>query len=225
MLPRSRPQTCWPFTRRWRGLSSLTDDIARRQADHRSGRKTSPQEVAQQGLAYLKRAEPAASVTRAFYQIRARLLTAAGRQAEALKDEDLARRTSTAIALDHYLLACAAYDVQDMAEAIKQYEAALRVEPGHYWSLLLLGICLSSRDRPEQDLASAAGVLTGCILRRADHSLPWSRRGYVYHRLKRFADAKADLRQAVRLRPRRWGGARRRRAGPAAAADARLAAG
>jgi tetratricopeptide (TPR) repeat protein len=160
----------------------------------------SHQEAAEEGLAYLNRAEKAAPITSAFYQIRARLLKGAGKQAEAQRDEDLARRTPATIPLDHYLLAGAAYDGRDMAEAVRQYEAALRVEPTHYWSLLGLGSCLSTPDQPEQDFASAAAVFTGCILRRPDYAHPYVGRGHAYGRLKRYAEAEADFRQALRLR-------------------------
>jgi serine/threonine protein kinase/Flp pilus assembly protein TadD len=179
----------------------LADDIARREVDHRSGLKMSHEDAAEKGLAYLNRAENAARSTSAFYQIRARLLKAAGKEAEASQADDLARRTPATIALDHYLLAGAAYDARDMAGALRQYEAALRLEPTHYWSLLGVGLCLSSKDRPEQDFALAATAFTGCILHRPDQVRPYCGRGYVYGRLKRFAEAEADLRQAIRLDP------------------------
>ena len=39
----------------------LADDVVRRRVDHRSGRKLSPPEAAQEGLAYLRKAEAARS--------------------------------------------------------------------------------------------------------------------------------------------------------------------
>jgi hypothetical protein len=56
----------------------LADDVARRGVDHPSRRKMTPQEAAQEGLAYLRRAEAAARPTSGFYQIRARCLKAVG---------------------------------------------------------------------------------------------------------------------------------------------------
>ena len=71
----------------------LADDVARREMDHRSGRKLSPPEAAQVGVAYLPRPRPRVVRRSAFYQTRARLLNALGNHAEARQDEELARRT------------------------------------------------------------------------------------------------------------------------------------
>jgi serine/threonine protein kinase/tetratricopeptide (TPR) repeat protein len=179
----------------------LADDAARRQVDHRSGSKVSPRKAAQEGWAYLRPAEAAARPTSAFYQIRARCLKALGKPAEARQDENLARQTPGTIALDHYLLGLAAYDAKDKAEAVKQFEAALRVEPTHYWSLRGLGGCLYDLGRQEQDFALAAVAYTGCILKRPDHANAYVGRGAAHATLQRFTEAEADFRQALRLRP------------------------
>ena len=179
----------------------LADDVARRSVDHRSGRKASPQEAAEGGLAYLRQAEAAARPTAAFYLIRARLLNALGKQAEARQDEELARQTPATVALDHFLLALAAYDARNKAEAVKQYEAALRVEPTHYWSLLNLGVCLCNLGQQEQDFALAAAAYTGCILKRPDHAFAYAGRGSAYFRSQRYKEAEAEFREALRLRP------------------------
>jgi serine/threonine protein kinase/tetratricopeptide (TPR) repeat protein len=179
----------------------LADDVAGREVDHRSGRKMSPQEAAQEGLVFLRQAETGAPPTSAFYLIRARLLKALGRQAEVRQDEELAQKTPATIALDHYLLARAAYDARDKVEAVKQYEAALRVEPTHYWSLLGLGDSLSDLGQQEQDFALAAAAYTGCILKRPDHARPYSGRGQAYSKLHRSKEAEAEYRKALRLRP------------------------
>jgi len=179
----------------------LAHDVAGRQVAHRSGRKMSPQEAAQEGLAYLRQAEVAARPTSAFYQIRARLLKTAGKQAEAGQDEELARRTPATVALDHYLPALTAYDAGDKAEAVKQYQAALRIEPTHYWSLLELGSCLTTLGRQEQDFAVAEAVFTGCILKRPEHARPYWGRVYAVSKLERHEEAENECRQVLRLRP------------------------
>jgi serine/threonine protein kinase/tetratricopeptide (TPR) repeat protein len=179
----------------------LADDAARREMDHRSGRKISSQEAANQGLAYLLQAKAGARPTSAFYQLRARFLHALGKSAEAHQDEELARQTPPTIALDHYLLAGAAYDVRNKAEAVKQFEAALRVEPSHYWSLYGLGICLINLGQQERDFAVAASAYTGCILNRPDHARAYVLRSYAYFQLRRPQEAESDCREAVRLRP------------------------
>jgi serine/threonine protein kinase/tetratricopeptide (TPR) repeat protein len=185
----------------YEALLWLADDLVRRGRDHRSGRKLSPQEAAQEGLAYLRQGEAAAPPTLAFYQVRARLLNALGRKEEARKDEERVRQTPGTIALDHYLQAVAAFYARDKAPAVKHCEAALRIEPTHYWSLLGLGSCLATLGREEQDFALAASAYTGCILRRPNHALPFLGRGFAYQKLNRHQEAEADFRQALRLRP------------------------
>jgi tetratricopeptide (TPR) repeat protein len=160
-----------------------------------------PEDAVQKGLAYLRQAETADRPTFAFYLIRARLLQSAGKQAEARQDEELARRTQATIALDHLLLASAAYDAKNKAEAVKQYEAALRVEPTDYWSLLGLAVCFGDLGQQEQDFTLAASFLTGCIFQRPNQARLYLKRGDAYLRLGRYKEAEADFRQARDLRP------------------------
>jgi len=179
----------------------LANDVARREIDHNSGQKASPHEAAEMGLAYLRRAEAAMPPTTAFYLIRARLHKSDGQQAEADQDEIRARRTSATIAMDRYLLAGAAYDARDKVKAIREYEAALRVEPTHYWSLLGLATVFNNLHQEDTDLALAVAAYTGCILNRPDHADPYLRRGFAYVRLGRYDQAKADFQEAISLRP------------------------
>src|SRR5262249_31910385 len=76
-----------------------------------------------------------------------------GQPEEAGKDLEQARQAPATFALDHYLLALAAVAARDKAEAVQQCEAALRAEPTHYWSLLLLGIALVHLGETAQDFA------------------------------------------------------------------------
>jgi serine/threonine protein kinase/tetratricopeptide (TPR) repeat protein len=179
----------------------LADDLVRRRVDHRSGRELAPPEAAQEGLAYLRQAETAFRPTSAFYQIRARILEALGKPEAARRDEETARQTPPTIALDHYLLAGAAYDARNLAEAVNQYEAALRVDPTHYWSLYGLAVSRIYLGQQERDFAVAASAFTGCILKRPDHPTAYLLRSYASMGLQRPGDAAADCREALRLRP------------------------
>jgi tetratricopeptide (TPR) repeat protein len=179
----------------------LADDVGRREVNHLSGRKMIQREAAQKGLDYLRHAEATARPTTAFYLLRARFLKALGQQGEARRDGELARHTPEAIALDHVLLAQAARDARDKAQAVQHYQAALRVEPTHYWSLLNLGGCLNDLGQGEQDFVLAVDAFTGCILKHPDHARPYLGRGYAYLKLERPKEAEADCRQALRLRP------------------------
>jgi tetratricopeptide (TPR) repeat protein len=177
----------------------LADDALRRRVDHRFGREPSPSEAAREALVYLGRADTAFSLTSAFYEIRGRCRKALGEEEQARRDEELARQTPGMVALDHYLFAVLAYDARDKAEAVRQCEAALRVERTHYWSLLLLGACLCDLGQQEQDFASAAAVYTGCIMKRPEQVYAYFRRGVAYYKLGRAKDAEAQFREALRL--------------------------
>jgi Flp pilus assembly protein TadD len=159
------------------------------------------QEAAREGLAYLRQAETALRPTSAFYRIRAACRKELGQHEEAGKDLERAREAPAAIALDHYLLALAAADARNKAEAVRQFEAALRAEPTHYWSLLGLGSCLCNLGDREQDFVAAAAAFTGCILKRPDHACAYFCRGNAYRELRRTREAVAEYRAALRLRP------------------------
>jgi serine/threonine protein kinase/tetratricopeptide (TPR) repeat protein len=179
----------------------LANDATRRQVDHRSSQKLSSHEAAEAGLAYLRQAEAASRATSAFYLVRARCHEALGKPAEARRDDDLARQTPGAIALDHYLLALAAFDARNKAEAVNQCEAALRVERTHYWSMYLLGQSLVRLGQPELDFAQAAVAFTGCSLKRPEHAAPYLGRARAYGGLGRPKEAESESREALRLRP------------------------
>jgi serine/threonine protein kinase/tetratricopeptide (TPR) repeat protein len=179
----------------------LADDSLRRQIDHRAARALSPPESAQAALTYLGRAEHAVSLTPAFYHIRSRCRHALGDEGAARQDEQSAGQIPKAIALDHYLLALAAFDARNQAESVRHCEAALRLEPTHFWSLLLLGTSLGSLGITKDDYAASALTLTGCILKRPDHAYAYLCRGNAFYKLKRINEAEADFRTALNLRP------------------------
>jgi serine/threonine protein kinase/Flp pilus assembly protein TadD len=179
----------------------LANDLAKRRVQHRSGRKMPHKEAAEMALAYLAIAESALRPTTAFYQIRGFCQKVLGKEEEARKNLEMGRRASGAIALDHYLLAQAAYDVKNKAEAVQQCEAALRVEPTHYWSLLLLGGCLCDLGSQKEDYQAAAVTFTGCILKRPDHAQAYANRALAYRKLHRTEEAVADCQEALRLQP------------------------
>src|SRR5262249_32585 len=148
-----------------------------------------PPEAAREGLAYLRKAEAALRPTSSFYRIRAACREGLMQGTEAHKDLELARQTPGTIALDHYLLGLAAFDPRDKAEGVRQFEAALGVEPTHYWSMLSLGYCLCDLGEQEQAFALAAAVFTGCIMKRPDHAHAYFCRGNAYARVQRNAEA------------------------------------
>ncbi|HJT77073.1 MAG TPA: tetratricopeptide repeat protein, partial [Gemmataceae bacterium] len=179
----------------------LTGDVLRRAQNYRSGGKLSAAEAARHGLLYLHKAEQAWRPTWALYHFRARCHTALGEKEAAAADQASVRNTPPAMAIDHYLRGLAARDAKDKAEAVKQLEAALRLEPTHYWSLKVLGNCLVNLSERREDYAAAAVAFTGCILRRPEDPLPYQARSVAYARLGRYEEALADASRSIELKP------------------------
>jgi serine/threonine protein kinase/tetratricopeptide (TPR) repeat protein len=181
-------------------LLQLVYDVLHRRQDHRTGQKLSPAEAARQGLAYLDKAETAWRPTLAFYRFHGFCRQALGEKEAARADEALARNTPPSIAFDLYVLGRAAQDTRDKAEGIRQFEAALRLEPTHYWSLMSLGLCLCDLGEQERDFAAAAAVFTGCILKRPEHAAAWYNRGVAHGHLRQYDKAIADYSRAIEVK-------------------------
>jgi tetratricopeptide (TPR) repeat protein len=181
-------------------LLRLADDVLDRGQDHRSGGKLSRAEAAREGLVYMRKAEEARRPTWVFYRLRARCGNALGEKEAASADEALARTTPPAIAEDHFLLGLTALAARDKAEAVKQFEAALRLEPTHYWSLMKFGICLCELGEQERDFAAAAAAFTGCLLKRPEYPVAWNNRGIAYSKLRQDDKAVADFSRAIELK-------------------------
>jgi tetratricopeptide (TPR) repeat protein len=180
----------------------LADDAIRRQVEHRPGRKVSPEAAARLALFYLARAEGARPPTLAFYVLRASCRKCLGDEAAARADGQRAAQALPALALDHYLRGLAVSDARQLAEAVRAFEAALRLEPTHYWSLMRLGYCLCELGRGPEDFTSAARVFSGCILKRPDHAHAYYCRGNAHLKLGQDREALADLSRAIELEPR-----------------------
>jgi tetratricopeptide (TPR) repeat protein len=180
----------------------LAADVVGRQQEHQSEQKLSPEAAARQALVYLGKAESAHRPTRALYALRARCRNALGEVAAAQADTQLADKTPPTMALDHSLRGQAAYDAKQMAEAVRAFEAALLLEPTHYWSLMWQGFCLCDLGQGPEDFAGAARVFTGCILKRPDHAYAYYCRGNAYSNQRRDEEAVADYTRAIELDPK-----------------------
>jgi serine/threonine protein kinase/Flp pilus assembly protein TadD len=179
----------------------LADDVARRQREHRSGQRLSPEAAARQALVYLGKAESAHRPTHALYAMRARCRKALGEEAAARADWQLADQTPPTLACDHHVRGMAAHQAKQLAAGVQAYEAALRLEPTHYWSMMWLGHCLADLAQGPEDLAGATRVYTGCILKRPNHAYAYSCRARAYRELRRYAEALTDCSKAIELDP------------------------
>jgi tetratricopeptide (TPR) repeat protein len=179
----------------------LADDVVRRRQDHRSGRTLSRQRAARAALVYLGKAEGGHRPTPALHSLRARCHATLGEAGAAVAAARRAARTPPSMALDHYLQGQAAYDAKEKAKGVRAFEAALRLEPTHYWSLMKLGNCLSDLAGRREDFAEAVRVFTGCILKRPDHAHAYYCRARASAQLSRDEETVADYSRAIALDP------------------------
>jgi serine/threonine protein kinase/tetratricopeptide (TPR) repeat protein len=180
----------------------LAADLGFRGQEHRLGLKLSPEAAARAALVYLGKAERAYRPTHTFYLSRANCRKILGEEAAAQTDRQLADRTPPTLAVDHHVRGTVAYKAGQLAEAIQAFEAALDLEPTHYWSLMRLGNCLADLGQKPEDFAAAVRVFTGCILNRPDHAHAYHCRGHAYFKLGQYDKAVADCSRAVELDPK-----------------------
>jgi tetratricopeptide (TPR) repeat protein/tRNA A-37 threonylcarbamoyl transferase component Bud32 len=81
--------------------------------------------------------------------------------------------------------------------AMNYYRAALRKDPGHYWSRLQLGRCYLALGRGPE----AVEALDACIALRPQSPWGYSTRGLALGLLRRFDEANQDLERALQLDP------------------------
>jgi tetratricopeptide (TPR) repeat protein len=133
--------------------------------------------------------------TRAFYWIRAQY----HRTLEDWKAADLDQKQFEALParkpLDHYLPGHTAGWQGDLDQAIRSYEAALRLQPNHYNSLFFLGERLAASNRHSE----AIGYASACIALRSDHVFAHLNRGEYNWKLGRLEEAEADYSAAIQV--------------------------
>jgi tetratricopeptide (TPR) repeat protein len=92
-----------------------------------------------------------------------------------------------------------AADGKHKATAIEEFEAALRLEPTDYSSMVMVGQCRAFLLPVRSDLNTAAALFTGCIMHRLNHAFPYACRAGVFDSLGRYKDALADYTRAIDL--------------------------
>ncbi len=180
----------------------LADDVLKRRQDQRSGQPLSPPAAAEAAVVYLQKAETARPPSHAFYRLRAQACQALGEKELARADVALAGKTPPTMACDYYLQGQTAYAARDRDKGIEAFEAALRLEPKHFFSLLWLGYCLCDLGRGPEDFSAAEMVFTGCIMMRPDYANAHFCRGLAYKRLKQWDKVLADCSKAIELDPK-----------------------
>ena len=100
---------------------------------------------------------------------KAACLELAGDHEAATRESTIAASVPPNGAFDHFLSGLERYKQGLISPAIVHFEAALGIEPDHFWAKCLLAICRLNA-RPAQP-AQAQTLLTACLKRHPD--LPW----------------------------------------------------
>jgi tetratricopeptide (TPR) repeat protein len=180
----------------------LAEDLLARRQDHVSGEQLSAPAAARQALAYLDQAAAAHQPTTAFVSLRGRCRGALGDREAADADARLARATPPTLALDHFLLGQAALDSKKKDVAVREFEAALRLEPTHYWSLMKLGQSFIDLGEGPADFVAAVAAYTGCIMKRPDYAHAYRYRAMAHWHLKQYEKSVQDYSKAMALDPK-----------------------
>jgi serine/threonine protein kinase/tetratricopeptide (TPR) repeat protein len=155
-----------------------------------------------QALALLDRAEAVAGLepSRALWHDRSRYLAALGESEKAAEARRRGDAIPAASARDHYLLATA-YARQGTREgyvrALTEIDAALALDPRHYWSWFERGLC-------HQELGEAvlaAGDFGACVGLWEDFAWGYFNRGYVFDQCGKRAEAIGDYTAALKRDP------------------------
>jgi serine/threonine protein kinase/Tfp pilus assembly protein PilF len=157
--------------------------------------KSSPDSL-NEALKWLDRAAAVRdlSPTPALLIDRAGYLEALGRADEAKNARDEAARTPPVNARDHFLLALGYNRARRLAEAITELNSALALNPQHYWSSALRGLCY--QDLGEHTLAV---VDFSWCLGQAPEAWVYANRGFSLYALGRKTEAIRDYDSALRL--------------------------
>jgi tetratricopeptide (TPR) repeat protein len=133
------------------------------------------------------------AVPRALYQDRSDYRRLLGDADKADADWDRAQATPVRTARDHYLLATAMAVEKHYEAAAKELEAALRVDPKHFWSHFELGICYDQLGR----YAEAVAVYGCCVALWPDFAWTYLNRGLAYSRQGKWDAAVQDYSKAI----------------------------
>jgi serine/threonine protein kinase/tetratricopeptide (TPR) repeat protein len=150
-----------------------------------------------ESLDLLRRAADLGEDTQAFHRRRAQYLTQLGDQPGARLEMDQADQRSPKGALDYYLLGDSYYKQDNLAEAVRAFENALRDNPNHFWSRYFLAMCHLRLKRPGE----AKTGLTACLSQEKDFVWLYLMRGYAHGLLNEYEAAEADFQAAEQCRP------------------------
>lgn len=135
--------------------------------------------------------------SRASWEARAHYLRRLGQEKEAEEAKKQGERLSPASARDHYLLATSYAREGKVGLAIGELDAALALNPRHYWSLVQRGICYQEQG----NYVLAAGDFGLCIGILPDLQWGYFNRAYVFEKAGRKPEAIRDYTTALERDP------------------------
>ncbi|WP_406694050.1 protein kinase [Singulisphaera sp. Ch08] len=144
----------------------------------------------------------------AYHLRRAACLARAGDEPGASRQRVEAERLEPADAFDHFLLGREWSKRGSLARAKRHFDAALRLQPDHFWALCLSAICELNASPPHPAVAKVA--LRDCLTRQPDFAWLYLLRGFACGQIaaaetnqaladQSFEDAEADFRKALEL--------------------------
>jgi tetratricopeptide (TPR) repeat protein len=135
--------------------------------------------------------------TRAYHLRLARYLEQLGRKAEAASHRTRANALAPASAGDYFLLGDTLRAGNELAQACRDFESALFLQPNHFWAQYGFAFCCLRLGR----LAEAKAGLTACLGHRRDFAWLYALRGFVHAELGEFSAAELDFDRALALKP------------------------
>ncbi len=160
-----------------------------------------PFEVTKRALEWIEAAKQLGIKSQSLYLRETAYLDRLGRVKERDEAARLAETITPSTALDFFLLAEAKRKMRAFDQALALYQAALRVDPNHFWSMNFMGLCHLQLDHPDAAVAS----YTACIARRAEFPWNYLTRGFAYAGLKQYDNALRDFQRAEQLKPELYG--------------------
>jgi tetratricopeptide (TPR) repeat protein len=134
--------------------------------------------------------------TKAYHLRLAKYLDRLGERAEANKERELAVHRPASGATDHFLLGDDFRRRENLAQAVREFESALRDQPDHYWARYFLAAC--HLQRGEESAAKAH--LSACINQRPDFFGVYLLRGIAHSQsTEEFPAAEQDFQRVLEL--------------------------
>ena len=128
-----------------------------------------------QALTILDQAKRWPLDTRAYHQRRAACLEQLKDKAAASREREAAGSDVPATAFDHFLAGQESFKAGHPDEALRDFDAALRLQPDHFWAQCLSAVCFLQLQRPLEAKAS----LNACLNQDSDFAWLYLLRGFA----------------------------------------------